>query len=134
MKTEKELQKIEEEVVEVICEIYDTEIPVNIYALGLIYDVQVSEDCDVNITMTLTSPNCPVAESLPKEVEDKLVYLMSVDKARFRNPIVPNCKLFLEIKAIRSRGRVWRYQGIAKVNEKKMADAEWSATVVDRNK
>ena len=70
----------------------------------------------------------------PKEVEDKLVYLMSVDKARFRNPIVPNCKLFLEIEAIRSRGRVWRYQGIAKVNEKKMADAEWAATIMDRGK
>ena len=70
----------------------------------------------------------------PKEVEDKLVYLMSVDKARFRNPITPDCKLFLEIKAIRSRGRVWRYQGIAKVNEKKMADAEWAATIMDRSK
>ena len=70
----------------------------------------------------------------PKEVEDKLVYLMSVDKARFRNPIMPNCKLFLEIEAIRSRGRVWRYQGIAKVNEKKMADAEWAATIMDRGK
>ena len=70
----------------------------------------------------------------PKEVEDKLVYLMSVDKARFRNPIVPDCKLLLEINAIRSRGRVWRYQGIAKVNEKRMADAEWAATIMDRNK
>ena len=70
----------------------------------------------------------------PKEVEDKLVYLMSVDKARFRNPIIPDCKLFLEIKAIRSRGRVWRYQGIAKVNETKMADAEWAATIMDRSK
>ena len=69
-----------------------------------------------------------------EEVEDKLVYLMSVDKARFRNPIMPDCKLFLEIKAIRSRGRVWRYQGIAKVNEKKMADAEWAATIMDRGK
>ena len=70
----------------------------------------------------------------PKEVEDKLVYLMSVDKARFRNPIIPECKLFLEIKVIRSRGRVWRYQGIAKVNEKKMAEAEWAATIIDRGK
>ena len=70
----------------------------------------------------------------PKEVEDKLVYLMSVDKARFRNPIMPDCKLFLEIKAIRSRGRVWRYKGIAKVNEKKMADAVWAATIMDRSK
>ena len=48
-----------------------------------------------------------------EEVEDKLVYLMSVDKARFRKPIMPDCKLFLEIEAIRSRGRVWRYKGIA---------------------
>ena len=69
-----------------------------------------------------------------EEVEDKLVYLMSVDKARFRNPIIPECKLLLEIEAIRSRGRVWRYKGIAKVNEKKMADAEWAATIMDRNK
>ena len=69
-----------------------------------------------------------------EEVENKLVYLMSVDKARFRNPIIPDCKLFLEIEAIRSRGRVWRYQGIAKVNEKKMADAEWAATIMDRGK
>ncbi len=68
------------------------------------------------------------------EVENKLVYLMSVDKARFRNPIMPNCKLLLEIEAIRSRGRVWRYKGIAKVNGKKMADAEWAATIMDRSK
>ena len=72
MKTEEELQKIGEEVVEVICEIYDPEIPVNIYALGLIYDVHVSEGCDVKITMTLTSPNCPVAETLHVEVEEKV--------------------------------------------------------------
>ena len=72
MKTEKELQKIGEEVVEVICEIYDPEIPVNIYALGLIYDVEVSDQCDVKIAMTLTSPNCPVAETLPIEVEEKV--------------------------------------------------------------
>ena len=69
-----------------------------------------------------------------KEVENKLVYLMSVNKAHFRNPIMPDCKLLLEIEAIRSRGRVWRYRGVAKVNEKKMADAEWAATIVDRNK
>ncbi|HAP30683.1 MAG TPA: FeS assembly SUF system protein, partial [Flavobacteriales bacterium] len=48
------------------------EIPVNIYELGLIYDIQVSEDCDVEIEMTLTSPNCPVAETLPVEVEEKV--------------------------------------------------------------
>ena len=69
----------------------------------------------------------------PEEVENKLVYLMSVDKARFRKPIMPDCKVLLEIEAIRSRGRVWRYKGIAKVNGTKMADAEWAATIMDRN-
>ena len=82
MKTEQELQKIGEDVVEVICEIYDPEIPVNIYALGLIYDVEVSENCDVNITMTLTSPNCPVAETLPLEVEEKVKVIPAVKKVK----------------------------------------------------
>ena len=71
MKIEEELQKIGEEVIEVICEIYDPEIPVNIYALGLIYDVDVAEDFSVRIRMTLTTPHCPVAESMPGEVELK---------------------------------------------------------------
>ena len=70
----------------------------------------------------------------PKEYENKLVYLMSVDKARFRNPVIPDCELHLYIESIRTHGRVWKYKGVAKVNEKKMADAEWSATIVDRNK
>ena len=70
----------------------------------------------------------------PKTYENKLVYLMSVEKARFRNPVIPDCKLYLDIEAVRSHGRVWKYKGVAKVNDKKMADAEWSATVVDRNK
>ena len=70
----------------------------------------------------------------PKEYENKLVYLMSVEKARFRNPVLPNCELHLEIEAVRSHGRVWKYKGIAKVDGKVMADAQWSATIVDRNK
>ncbi len=70
----------------------------------------------------------------PKEYENKLVYLMSVEKARFRNPVLPDCELHLHIEAVRSHGRVWKYKGVAKVNDKKMADAEWSATIVDRNK
>ena len=64
--------------------------------------------------------------------ENKLVYLMSVEKARFRNPVIPDCKLELKIEAIRSHGRVWKYKGDAFVGEKKMADAQWSATIVDR--
>ena len=68
----------------------------------------------------------------PKEYENKLVYLMSVEKARFRSPVIPDCKLMLDIEAIRSHGRVWKYKGVANVNGKKMADAEWSATIVDK--
>ncbi len=68
----------------------------------------------------------------PKEYANKLVYLMSIEKARFRSPVIPDCELHLDIEAVRSHGRVWKYKGIAKVNEKKMADAEWSATIVDR--
>ena len=68
----------------------------------------------------------------PKEYANKLVYLMSVEKARFRNPVIPDCKLELKIEAIRSHGRVWKYKGEAFVSDKKMADAQWSATIVDR--
>ena len=64
--------------------------------------------------------------------ENKLVFLMTVDKARFRSPVIPDCKLELNIEAIRSHGRVWKYKGTAKVGGKRMADAEWSATIVDR--
>ena len=78
----KELEKIGEEVIEVLCEIYDPEIPVNIYALGLIYDVEVSEEYDVHITMTLTSPNCPVAETLPVEVEERVKVIPKVKNSK----------------------------------------------------
>ena len=64
--------------------------------------------------------------------ENKLVFLMNVEKARFRNPVIPNCKLELKIEAIRSHGKVWKYKGNAFVNNLKMADAIWSATIVDR--
>ncbi len=64
--------------------------------------------------------------------ENKLVFLMNIEKARFRNPVIPKCKLELKIEAIRSHGRVWKYKGDAFVNDLKMADAIWSATIVDR--
>ena len=67
-----------------------------------------------------------------KEYENKLVFLMSVEKARFRNPVIPDCDLVLKIEAVRSHGRVWKYKGDAYVEGKKMADAQWSATIVDR--
>ena len=73
------------------------------------------------------------ADGLDKSTyENKLVFLMGVEKARFRNPVVPDCDLLLKIEAIRSHGRVWKYKGEAFVNDKKMADAIWSATIVDR--
>ena len=66
------------------------------------------------------------------EYDNKLVFLMSVEKARFRNPVIPDCTLELNIEAVRSHGRVWKYKGEAFVAGKKMADAMWSATIVDR--
>jgi len=66
------------------------------------------------------------------EYDNKLVFLMSVEKARFRNPVIPDCTLELNIEAVRSHGRVWKYKGEAFVKGKKMADATWSATIVDR--
>ena len=67
-----------------------------------------------------------------KEYDNKLVFLMSIEKARFRNPVIPDCKLELKIEAIRSHGRVWKYKGEAFVGDKRMADAQWSATIVDK--
>ena len=67
-----------------------------------------------------------------KTYENKLVFLMGIEKARFRNPVIPDCKLLLKIEAIRSHGRVWKYKGEAFVDDKKMADAIWSATIVDK--
>lgn len=79
MITENQMQKIGEDAIEVLSEIYDPEIPVNIYELGLIYDVKVSDEGDVHVLMTLTSPNCPVAESLPEEVKQKI---SSIDEVK----------------------------------------------------
>ena len=74
-------QELGEKIVKVLKTIYDPEIPVDIYELGLIYDVFVNEDNDVKILMTLTSPNCPVAETLPVEVEEKVKSLNAVNDA-----------------------------------------------------
>ncbi len=67
-----------------------------------------------------------------KEYENKLVFLMGIEKARFRSPVIPDCRLELNIEATRSHGRVWKYKGEAFVEGKKMAEATWSASVVDR--
>ena len=70
---------LKEKVITEIKKIYDPEIPVNIYELGLIYDIKI-KDKDVQVKMTLTTPNCPVAESLPKEVKDSILELKDVNK------------------------------------------------------
>jgi|SRR5690554_643199 len=72
MEQEIDMNALGENIVSVLKTIYDPEIPVDIYELGLIYDVFVNEDCEVKILMTLTSPNCPVAETLPMEVKEKV--------------------------------------------------------------
>ena len=79
MDTQIDVNELGEKIVSVIKTIFDPEIPVDIYELGLIYDVFVNEDLEVKILMTLTTPNCPVAESLPVEVEEKV---MSIDEVK----------------------------------------------------
>ena len=69
----------------------------------------------------------------PKEVENKLVYLMSVQHARFRKPVLPPCDLYLNCVVDKIKGKIWRYKGEAFCSNEKMADAEWMATIVDRN-
>lgn len=81
METEIDTAELGEKIVKVLKGIYDPEIPVDIYELGLVYDVMVSTDFEVKILMTLTSPNCPVAESLPKEVEEKIAKIEGIKTA-----------------------------------------------------
>ena len=72
--------ELKDQIITVIKKIYDPEIPVNIYELGLIYDIKVENKNTAKVKMTLTSPNCPVAESLPKEVKDSIMQVEGIDK------------------------------------------------------
>ncbi|NCG15211.1 MAG: DUF59 domain-containing protein [Bacteroidetes bacterium] len=72
---DEQMQSLGDQTIDVLKNIFDPDIPVDIYQLGLIYDVQVSEDADIHILMTLTSPNCPVAESMPEEVKQRVASL-----------------------------------------------------------
>ena len=76
------MEELENTIVDVLKSIYDPEIPVDVYELGLIYEVKIDKDFNVQIEMTLTSPNCPVAESMPKEVEDKVADIPKVKSAK----------------------------------------------------
>ena len=78
--TDKELEELGDKIVNVLKTIYDPEIPVDIYELGLIYDVFISEENNAKILMTLTSPNCPVAETLPVDVENKVKSLKQINE------------------------------------------------------
>ena len=72
--------KIKDKIIAEIKKVYDPEIPVNIYDLGLIYDIKIKNENEVYIQMTLTSPNCPVADSLPKMVKDNICYIEGIKK------------------------------------------------------
>ncbi len=76
------MMELENKVVEILKTIYDPEIPVDIFELGLIYSVEIDKEGNVDIEMTLTSPNCPVAESMPKEVEDKVAAHPDIKSAK----------------------------------------------------
>ena len=78
------MSELKKEVISEIKKIYDPEIPVNIYELGLIYKVEIKDKNIVNIDMTLTSPNCPVAESLPKEVKDNILNIVGVSDVNLK--------------------------------------------------
>ena len=80
--TEEERKKLEERIIDVLRTVYDPEIPVDIYELGLIYEVKVDEELNARVLMTLTSPSCPVAESMPQEVEEKVRALPGITSGK----------------------------------------------------
>ena len=80
--TDERIASLGEEVIKVLKTIYDPEIPVDIYELGLIYDVQISDEGEAKVLMTLTTPNCPVAESLPMEVEEKVGEIEGITRSK----------------------------------------------------
>ena len=80
--TDDQIADIGEEIISVLKTVYDPEIPVDIYELGLIYDVQISDEGEAKVLMTLTTPNCPVAESLPMEVEEKVGEIEGITKSK----------------------------------------------------
>ena len=79
--TDERIEELGGEVIKVLKTIYDPEIPVDIYELGLVYDVQLSDEGEARVLMTLTTPNCPVAESLPNEVQEKVGEIEGIVKA-----------------------------------------------------
>jgi FeS assembly SUF system protein len=91
--------ELKDEAIKVLQEIYDPEIPVNIYDLGLIYEVNVDPGSNIHVLMTLTSPSCPVAESLPGEVESKLKAIDGVDNVKVELTFEPSWSMDLMTEA-----------------------------------
>ncbi len=91
MNTIKSTQILEDKIINVIKTIFDPEIPVDVFELGLIYEIKIDDKFNVIIEMTLTSPNCPVAESLPKEVEDKVGTVYGVVSSKVNIVFDPPC-------------------------------------------
>jgi 3-hydroxyacyl-[acyl-carrier-protein] dehydratase len=76
-----------------------------------------------------------IAYSIKEETFDKIVYLMNIDNTKFRKPVFPNEKIFAKVKALRSKGRVWKFQGeLLDENDNKIAESIWCATIMDKNK
>jgi len=75
-----------------------------------------------------------IAYSIKEETFDKIVYLMNIDNTKFRKPVFPNDKIFSKVNALRSKGRVWKFEGLVDENEEKIAESIWCATIMDKNK
>lgn len=88
--TDEQIAKTGDSIIETLKTVYDPEIPVDIYELGLVYDVQISDEGDVKVVMTLTTPNCPVAESLPAEVKDKVAAVEGVKNVELELTFEPS--------------------------------------------
>lgn len=88
--TEKEIQNFGKKIIKILKTIYDPEIPVDIYELGLIYDIFISNEGNAEILMTLTSPNCPVAETLPLEVEKKITSIKGIKSTKIKLTFEPS--------------------------------------------
>ena len=89
MISQEQIKILEAQIVEVLHTVYDPEIPIDIYELGLIYEAKVSENAEANIVMTLTTPNCPVADSLPQEVKDKVALIEGIVSAELELTFEP---------------------------------------------
>ncbi len=83
------INALKQQIIEALQTVFDPEIPVNIYDLGLIYEINISEENNVHVLMTLTSPNCPVAETMPQEVREKVLSVVGINNAEIELTLEP---------------------------------------------